>query len=944
MNIVKSLHASLLHKAYQYQGKSYFTVSVLWGFNLQTGEPVLEQDMWQTVGDMLGKNEMFDTGMPKQNAEMVVHGSCFVTNGKAQTTSRVSASLGSITKELVVFGYRNWIKGLGVGWGVSAPQSFTEMPVSYQYAFGGKGHPANEQGKGINEVDTDFGPSIPLPNIEYENQLISSPGDRPKPASLNRMDILCEQRLSNAGTYDQAYIENRMPGFPDDLNYDYFNDAAPDQWLNGFFKGDEAFEICNMNPQKAVIKGKLPEVLGRCFVNHKINDGIHFKEIPVQLDTVWFFPETELGVQIHRGTIEVNEDDAADIEQILIANENIKDVPRTAEHYQNELKLRTDPEEGFKYMLNTSALIPQNYNCGFKSMQESTDFPLEQLATKNMDNYVVNKKQQIDETIAQQIEEMKLQLSESGIDQEKIDELVKKILNQKGGDLELNPEMLKINEIIDKIVPGGKQNPQDIDISKIDLKAMDELDSLMAQLQLDKKKEAKDKLFEQLDELKKNEANLDSAQSISTLENFIKEMDLPPKLPRIDVEGTMAQLKDQLDEMEKQLIVLQSMGTPEADLEKVKQSLNTDETLQQTVDALEKAKDSYRMGAHHLQQARSPHEGEEQILREKLMKAYSSGGKSSEGDFAFVDLSNLDLSGIDLSGAYLEYVNFTNTNLTGANLSKTIMSRAILVNTNFTNANLTDANLGAINFDGVDFINANLMGVTLGKSKLKNTLFKQCQMAEQMDMFIETEFDNSSFIDSDLRKSLFIDVDISGCDFSGSDLTESSFINPVMTDARFSRANLSSVTFINAQGNYSKFDNAAMKNVRFVGGSSLRNADFQYANVSEANLRDCNLQNTNFSESYLFKSDFGGADLSYADLAKASAVQAQFNKSNLTHAHLKRIDLMEGSLYKAVLSASHFNDANLYGVNLMDCSVGDTDFSGAYLEQTIMKDWRPKHG
>lgn len=36
---------------------------------------------------------------------------------------------------------------------------------------------------------------------------------------------------------------NRMPGFPDDFNYDYFNDAAKDQQIEGFFKGDEQYEI-----------------------------------------------------------------------------------------------------------------------------------------------------------------------------------------------------------------------------------------------------------------------------------------------------------------------------------------------------------------------------------------------------------------------------------------------------------------------------------------------------------------------------------------------------------------------------------------------------------------------------------------------------------------------------------------------------------------------------
>jgi len=46
-------------------------------------------------------------------------------------------------------------------------------------------------------------------------------------------------------------------------------------------------------------------------------------------------------------------------------------------------------------------------------------------------------------------------------------------------------------------------------------------------------------------------------------------------------------------------------------------------------------------------------------------------------------------------------------------------------------------------------------------------------------------------------------------------------------------------------------------------------------------------------------------------------------------------------MYKAILSATQFTQANLYGVNFMGCTIGETDFTGAYVEQTIFKDWKP---
>jgi uncharacterized protein YjbI with pentapeptide repeats len=909
MNIVKSLHASLLHKSFSFQEKHYFTVSVLWGFNLTTGEPVLEQEMWESIGDMLGKSELFDTGMPKPNAELLVQGSCFVANGEAVNANRVSVSLGSISKELLVFGDRHWIKGMGIGWGVSDPELFTEMPVSYSNAFGGKEHAPNPVGKGIDAIDMNGEPTVPLPNIEYANQLIGSPKDKPQPASLNRTDIMCEQRMSNSGTYDQKYIETRMPGFPDDLNYDYFNDATKDQQINGYFNNDELYEIRNMHPLHSIIKGQIPGVTGRAFVNHQVDGVVEFKEIPTQLDTVWFFPGAELGVMIHRGTLEVSEDDGADIKQLLVANENIKDIPREPTHYQNELALRTDPTESFKYLLYTAPLIPEGTKCGFKVIQDKAGFPLELLGKENMENFTEAKKLEAEATMNQQLEDAKKQLVDAGEDTKHIDDMVKQLADAKDNPAPLTPEMQKIADITEKVLPGMMADPKNIDLTKLNLKAMDELKEHMEKMQVEKKLEAKQQLIDQIDKLKEMGAGSESEDQIAQLENVVTEMDLPPILPRIDVEAIIGQLKSQHAEMDKQLLQMQSMGLPEEQLLKMKNSFNVEAIEQQT--------------------------------REQLIKAYQSRGKTSQGDYAYVDLSGLDLSGIDLSGSYLEYADLTNTNLTNANLSKAILSHAIVTHTNFTNANLVEANLGAIDFDGAEFNSADLTGVTLSKSNISKTTFSQCKMAEKMDMFLETKFDHANFIECDLHKNVFIDVDISGCDFTDSDLSESSFVNPILKNAIFSRANLSGTNFVKAIADGSTFDKASMKNVRFVAESSLENADFHGADASEANFRDCNLQKAKFAESTLLKSDFGGSNLKHADFEKANAIGAQFNKADLTFVTLQRANLMEGSMYKAILSSTQFTQSNLYGVNFLGCTIGETDFTGANVEQTIFKDWKP---
>ena len=942
MQIVKSLHAGLLHGVFQYNQKNYFTVSALWAFRLDTGEPVLEKDLWSAMGDLIETNQMFDAGKPKTTGEFLVHGKCYPPKGEPVSASRVVIKLGELTKELYVFGDRNWIKGLGFGWGVSEPEKFTEMSVCYQNAFGGADHPENSLGKGLDEVDVNGEMLIPLPNIEYPDQLVGSPKDKPASASLNRVDITCRQRQKKAGTYDQKYIEERMPGFPDDLNLEYFNDAAEDQWNNGFFSGDESYEILNMHAQHSLLKGKLPEIKARCFITHRQDDSDVFKEIDTVLDTVWFMPGENMGVLIHRGTIDVAEDDATDVTQLMLSHESFAQQPRDRSFYEEQLHKRTDLEQSYKYLMYTAPLIPEGCRCGFDLINESAGINLELLGKKNMEAFAENKQKEIEELQNDELTKMKAQLDKLDIDENARIEIEKleMLKNIKGADIEESEEEKKIKELLEKILPGITTNPEKPDLSKLDFSAFDELRKYNEGLASRKQQEAEALIKEHIDTLKQNKDLPGLDKTLSDLEKDLAAPKTPPVLPRINVQNDLVEIEADLKkQLEEQRHILRTQGIAEVELANMDFDMSAIKA--QVEDATVKFLEGYRIGAHYTQKMLSPHEGNEKVLLDELLTAFRSGKKTSAGDYAYLDFSNQDLTGIDLSNSFLEYAVFDNTNLTGADLSGAILSHATIKNSIFIDAILENANIGNVDIVDSTFKNTNLNKVVLAKSRLNNTVFEQCSLPDKQDMFLETKFDKVKFIDCDLRKNNFIDLDITGCDFSGSDLSESSFINPIMSQAIFSRANLTSVNFVSAQAENTNFDQAEMKNVRFVGGSSLNNASFESASIPEANLRDCALQRAVFSNANLFKADFGGADLTHAKLDRANARQAQFNKADLTHAVCDRIDMMEGSFYKAILSGAQFCDANLYSVNFLGCTVGQTDFTGAYLEQTIFKDWRP---
>ncbi len=935
MNIIKSLHSGILSKTYDFMGQSFFAVSLLWGFQLDSGEPVLEYKLWAAIADMLGKNEMFDAAMPKPHGEALVHGSFFAPEGKPVLSGTVSFSFDTIQKELSVFGDRSWTKSMGMALSVQGPEPFTEMPIDYANAFGGDGYKNNPVGKGFGDIEDPNGRVSPLPNIEYPDQLIHSPKDRPEPASFSRVDMMWKQRFSKSGTYDKKYIRERMPGLPDDIDWSFFNDAAPDQWKEGFFRGDESFEITNMNPDNPEQSGYLPGVYGRCFVNHEIEEEIIFTEIETRLDTVWFFPKENLGVLIHRGFMEVSEDDGADIRQILIAHENLSDSPRGAEHYHAELTKRMDPEEGFKYAMNSSPLIPEGCRCGFELLEKEGGFAPEGIARKNMENFGEQKRKQVEDEVEKHKQDALTQMEESSMDAAVFSEFFD--VSKKTP--EEPEEAKKIKDLLENIAPGSTEDPPNIDIARLNLQGFDDLNAYMRKLASDKQKETMDMLRDRLDSLNEMDADAPGRDiAVLQFEKMMEDIQLPPVLPRFNFDEHLKAAHEQSETaLSQQALILNSLGASEEDLSKIKDSFaDTDQIEQQIKDAQGKTREGYRIGAHHIEEARSPHEGKEAEIASDLLKRHQEGGETTGGDYAFTDLSGMDLSGIDLSGAYLEYADLSHTKLAGANLSNAVLSHAVLVETDLTNADLSGANLGASRIDGARFVDSNLTGVILGKASIRYTKFHRCKLIERMEMFLETEFEQVDFTGSDMRRSNFIDADVSGCCFAEVDLTESSFLNPEMTDAVFDRAVLHNVNFVKARGENVSFRQADMNNVRFVGGCGLSRSDFSGAKAAEANFRDCRLDDTDFSEAFLMKADFSGSSLIRSRFIRADAVQAQFQKSNLVFADLHRINLMEGSLFKARLSGAVFTESNLYMVNFLNTIIGEedidqADFTDAYL-------------
>ena len=949
MKIIKPLQLSVLHKSFTYLEKDIFAVSIPIAFSLIDGEILLEQKLWEIISEQM-QGDVFDAAMPKNQGEVLVQGNFIALKEQPIEAGSVHLKLSStdkkgivqpkVDKELTIFGDRHWHTLLGAGMGISSAQPFITMPIDYRHAYGGEGYALNPEGKGFKAVETEFGERQFLPNIEYKNNLLTSSTKQTPPASFGRLDIMWQQRLSLAGTYDQAYIETIMPGLPNDIDWSYFNDAAEDQWLNGHFKGNEQFSITNMHAEHATLSGTLPPIYGRAFINQSVpvrdeqqkltgDYQTEFTEIKTKLDTLWLFPNAAVGVMIYRGTIQAFSDDGCDIEALLIACENRDDKHRTLAHYQDQLTKRLDPDHGYKYALFTSPLIAEGMRCGFDQIKDDFDFPLEMLSKANLDELAAAKMAEemsrVDDTKIKIIEQCKA----AGLDPTPY---IDKIDNP-----DKAPEQLKIEELLEKMAPGMVTDPKNIEIFNIDLSVMDEIKAFTNEIKDKKITDVKDQLKDQIAKFKAMpEAHLFS-EAVEKMEQKLVEIDLPPMWPRADISGQLVAVKDQLSKAEAEIEALRKTGVAEDKLPVIDVDLKKLEA--QLLDAEVRLKKTYTMGAHLMPDSRSPHPGQEAALRDVFLTKFKSGEPLVDGDFACVDVSGENLQRIDLSGCYLEGVDFTGCDLSDAKLEKAIIAGANLTRANLTNANCQGANIGASNLTDANFTGANLHEAQLGGGIYTRTQFIRCSM-EKIN-YLDTTFEQTVFDGSTMSESNFTNPVFKRCSFVGSHLTKVNFVKGQFEQANFKQANLDGANFVEASAESANFTKAQMINSRFVGGCNLNNSNFSGANVSKSCLRENQLNDCDFSHTLLDEADFSGAGLENAKFVHAKAYRAQFMKSQCKNADMTALNLMEGSLYKAYLVGVNFSKANLYSVNFMDSTLGENQYKGTNLDQTVLKDWQP---
>ncbi|WP_438011122.1 DUF2169 domain-containing protein [Sorangium sp. So ce321] len=147
---------------------------------------------------------------------------------------------------------------------------FVRLPVDLEHAYGGFGFPGNPFGIGYAEGE---------PNI-------LDPRDAKRVAGFGPISQAMPARRRLLGATPRALLEREIAEIPDDLCWEYFQAAPPDQ-RTPFLRGDEWIVMDGLHPSAPRVRMRLPGARGFARVHGLSDLGVDEREaLPLSADTL----------------------------------------------------------------------------------------------------------------------------------------------------------------------------------------------------------------------------------------------------------------------------------------------------------------------------------------------------------------------------------------------------------------------------------------------------------------------------------------------------------------------------------------------------------------------------------------------------------------------------------------------------------------------------------
>ncbi|MCC6522729.1 MAG: DUF2169 domain-containing protein [Polyangiaceae bacterium] len=868
-------------------GRGCLRVMAMWQ-PAEAGEPragtLVGQDLfWETVA---AEGTTFDEGLPKPRGEFLLSGSAW--SATPVTSLGVMVTLGAVKKHLQVFGERFWS-----GSRPSQPMPFTEMPITWERALGGPKDHRNYAGRGQVE-DPTIG-AVLLPNIELPQQLLQGPRDRPPPAGFGPRTGAELPRRNLLGTMDEAWIERRFPEMPTDFDPRYGQQACEDQWSGAHWRGDERFCLLNLHPRLPRWEGTLPGLGARAWVCRTRSPCP--EEMPLELDTVWFFPRFGRIALLWRGSFELEDDDELEVLDVMAALE-WRDQRRPAEHYAAARARRKSLRDALALDAGDGDLLPPELAPAALPAPPAPRPEAEPPAP-------------LSDTMKAELTAT-LEAVQAELRAERAERIAQ---GEPTGDVDRALLATDAETAWEKIATGAEGDGVEVEA---------QLDGVREQLVAGA---APAHTVAEFD-VSAAEAKILEAQIAAATTDRERRPVGPPPPPRaeeqLDTLAMLQHVKEQLgarypDQIEAQIAALQGPT--------LARDLRAEE---------ERVREHYRSSAHLQPELTALDRDMSAPGRDEVERAVAAGASLRRWDLTALDLSGLDFRGADLSEAWLESAVLVGARLAGCNLHRAVLTRADLTGADLTEATLTEANLGGADATQTCFTRAELAGAILVGTKLADASLAETSLGG-VDLSAALLL-RVSFARCRASGLIMTDVDLSGCDFREAEVVVSNFTGCKLHGADFRGARLERTLFFNCQGDDVDFSGAKAHNLRFARGederSSFRRANFRGAMLDRACLGDTDLTGAEFRDTTAEGAIFSSSDLTGARFDGVRLVAARFERAILRGASFVAADLMDAHLMRARCQGTDFRHANLFGINTLRIRLDErTDFRGANLEK-----------
>jgi uncharacterized protein YjbI with pentapeptide repeats len=873
MKVFKPQRLGVLHRVVEHRRRYTFVVSVLVYVPLEEPRKLLtEMTMWREIGLEL-PNGVADEGFPKPYGELLLTAFAYPSPA-SDAHAVVRAQVGPIDKRLAVFGDRFW-----EGDEISQPKRFERIPIDWAHAFGGEALAENPVGKGVTVTKTDKGDVLLLPNIEDPERLIVSKGDRPPPAGFAGYDVMWPQRYRKLGSYDGRWLETLFPGPAEDFDATFYNSAPPDQRLDEFFAGDESIVLEGMHPEKARIEAKLEKLVVRAFA-WQTSDGAEpvCRPIGTRLDTVHLFPHRERALLIFRGTLPVGEDDADDIEHLMIAAED-PTAPRDVEHYERVRALRLDRKRGALYGMKDQDLLPPE-SVGWTVRIDPGD-------------------------VGEMTRREHIALHQALRGRERAIAKRREELAKDGHD----PDVY-----LPAANPHVDTGPDPYDIDAV----IAFTEKAMADLEWTEKESAGKRAA--VDREARERFAAAGFDWDKEKQSVAKKNAGPPKYSADEHLGALHDLARIANENGKPNAALESdLSNPE--FEAMLREMET------------RRREGYRMTVQE-QHPATADEDARQMLRALVQLAIEHRESLAQRDLTCADLHGLDLSEMDLKGAFLEGADLRGVVLYRAQLSNAVLARADLTGADLTGADLSGATLAAATLRDTNLSDTVLIRTKLTRAVLDGVAFANARM--RSTDFLEAEFRAADFSSIDAEQLIFMRADLRKAAFVGARLTRSMFIECNVEGVDFTGCDLGKVQFISTKGDGATFLSARLYNAVFVHDSSFARCEFASSELLSSNFRMTPLCEASFAGAKLDGSDFSKCDLRSAKMHRIVARGALFIRSDLRGADLRGADLLGAIMQKANLRGTDLRGAN---ISRGDVSLARLD-QGTKIDDALLIDTR----